>query len=56
MFKRFMLGFVLGVGLMYWYIHYSEEAVTNAEHWAGTSAAQYRGDAHKQAADQLFNH
>jgi hypothetical protein len=56
MFKRFMIGFVLGVGLMYWYIHYSGETVTNAEQWAGDSAAAYRGDAHKRAADQALGH
>ena len=33
MFKRFMIGFVLGIGAMYWYIHKSDELVTDADQW-----------------------
>lgn len=55
MLKRFMMGFVLGVCLMYWYIHRYQETVSDAEHWMGDSASSYRGDAHKRAADKVLN-
>lgn len=44
MFKRFMIGFVLGVGAMYWYIHHAEKTLADAEQWMQRSASAYRDD------------
>jgi hypothetical protein len=51
MFKRFMIGFVLGVGAMYWYIHNSEATFSDASQWMQRSASQYRDDKIHQAVD-----
>ena len=52
MFKRFMIGFVIGIGAMYWYIHQSDQMVTDADQWMQRSASQYRGDRDHQLVDQ----
>jgi hypothetical protein len=52
MFKRFMIGFVLGIGGMYWYIHNSSELVTDADQWIQRSSSQYRGDHDHQLIEQ----
>jgi hypothetical protein len=51
MFKRFMIGFLLGVGGMYWYIHHSEQVFTGADQWMQRSASHYRNDKVHQAVD-----
>jgi hypothetical protein len=51
MFKRFMIGFVLGVGGMYWYIHNADETMKSASTWMQRSASQYRDDKIHQAVD-----
>ena len=51
MLKRFMIGFVLGVGSMYWFIHHAEDSVTSANTGMQRSAAQYRDDKVHQAVD-----
>ena len=55
MLKRFMLGFLIGIGAMYWYLQDSGAAVDDARNWADTSASNYRADSHKQAADRELN-
>lgn len=52
MFKRFMIGFVVGIGAMYWYIHNGEQVVTNADEWMQRSASQYRGDKDHDLVEQ----
>jgi hypothetical protein len=52
MLKRFMIGFVLGIGTMYWYLHYYENTFADANQWMERSASQYRGDRHHQIVDQ----
>lgn len=52
MLKRFMIGFVLGVGAMYWYIHHAEETFSSASGWVQHSASQYRDDKIHQAVDE----
>jgi hypothetical protein len=52
MLKRFMIGFVLGVGAMYWYIHYSQAAFSGADQWVERSASYYRGDRDHQLVEQ----
>lgn len=44
MLKRFVLGFILGLGIMYWYIHDSGRYVGKAHTWMENSASGYRGD------------
>jgi hypothetical protein len=52
MLKRFIVGFVIGVGAMYWYIHHAEETFEDASHWMQRSASQYRDDKIHQAANE----
>lgn len=54
MFKRFMIGFVLGLGIMYWYLNNSEESWSDIIGWGDKAASGYRGDKDKAAADELF--
>jgi hypothetical protein len=49
MVKRFVLGFLLGVGVMYWYIHHSEAFLEGASQWMENSASEYRGDREHRA-------
>lgn len=44
MLKRFLVGFLIGIGAMYWWIHRSEETFANAQGWMERSASNYRGD------------
>jgi hypothetical protein len=52
MLKRFMIGFVLGVGSMYWFIHHADSTFANANGWMQRSASHYRDDKIHQAVDQ----
>lgn len=52
--KRFVIGFVIGVGLMYYYLHYGESIQTEATGWFQGSASGYRGDAHHKAAREAL--
>jgi hypothetical protein len=54
MFKRFMIGFVLGIGAMYYYLHYGEQIASDSTRWAESSASKYRGDTRKKAADEVL--
>ncbi len=52
--KRFVIGFVIGVGLMYWYLTHGETLLSMAEGWFRGAAANYRDDKqHKAAQDVL---
>ncbi len=52
--KRFVIGFVIGVGLMYYYLHYGERVEAGAFSWFQGSASKYRGDAHHRAAREAL--
>ncbi len=52
MLKRFMIGFVLGIGAMYWYIHNADSTVASADQWMKNSAAAYRDDQVHRAVDR----
>jgi hypothetical protein len=52
MLKRFLIGFVLGIGAMYWYIHSSEDLVAGTAKWFETSASGYRDDKAHRAIDR----
>ena len=44
MVKRFTIGFLLGLGLMYWYIHQSDDLFAQGDQWFQSSSSGYRGD------------
>lgn len=50
--KRFLIGFILGIGLMYWYIHQSEELLAGMGSWMDKSASGYRADGHRAAIER----
>ena len=49
-FKRFVMGFVVGVGIMYWYLHYSETTKNDTLAWFHGAASNYRDDRQHEAA------
>ena len=54
MVKRFMIGFVAGLGLMYYYLHYYNVVAGDAKQWGTKAASSYRGDKTKSLADELL--
>jgi len=52
--KRFIIGFIIGIGLMYWYLHNGTAFEDGTIQWFQHSASGYRGDAHQNAAHQLL--
>jgi hypothetical protein len=52
MFKRFVIGFVVGICGMYWYIHQSDDLVSDASSWMERSASHYRGDRDHELVEQ----
>jgi hypothetical protein len=54
MFKRFMIGFLLGIGIAYYYLHHGGQIIASATRWADTSAGRYRGDSRHQAANEVL--
>jgi len=55
MLRRFILGFVVGLGLMYYYLHHGEQVVGEAKQWGSSAASHYRGDRDRNLADELLN-
>ena len=52
--KRFMVGFIIGVGLMYWYLNHGEAVQEFTRGWFEGAASKYRDDkAHSAARDAL---
>ena len=52
--KRFTIGFAVGIGLMYWYLHYSEATRLSTISWFSHAASNYRGDPTHKAAKEEF--
>ena len=52
--KRFAIGFVIGVGLMYYYLHNGDRLQADVSGWFQGSASRYRGDAHHDAAREAL--
>ncbi len=52
--KRFVLGFLLGVGLMYWYLHNTELGKSDTVTWMSGAVTDYRGDKEHDAARQAL--
>ena len=48
--KRFVIGFVVGVGLMYYYLHYGDTIESTTRGWFTGAASKYRDDAQHGAA------
>jgi hypothetical protein len=53
--KRFIVGFVVGVGLMYWYLHYGDALEANTRRWFEGAASNYRDDKQHDAAREVFD-
>ena len=52
--KRFTLGFAVGIGLMYWYLHYAESTKADTFSWFQGTASNYRDDAQHKAAKEAL--
>lgn len=52
--KRFVIGFILGVGAMYWYLHNADIVATQGRHWFERSASEYRDDKQHKAAREVL--
>ena len=48
--KRFVIGFLVGIGLMYLYLYKSDTMQTEVSRWLHGTASKYRGDTEHQAA------
>jgi hypothetical protein len=55
MLKRFILGFAVGMGAMYYYLHHGEEVAQDAKQWGSKAASEYRGDKDRKLADEVLN-
>lgn len=51
-FKRFVIGYVLGITVMYWYLNNGEEVLAGWDYWFQDSASNYRGDSKHRAIDR----
>jgi hypothetical protein len=52
--KRFTIGFIVGVALMYWYLNNGEAVEQFTRGWFAGAASKYRDDkAHSLAHDAL---
>ena len=52
--KRFVIGFLVGLGLMYLYLHQGDAMQTEVGRWFQGSASNYRGDAEHKAAREAL--
>jgi hypothetical protein len=52
--KRFVIGFLVGIGLMYLYLHHGDAVQTEVRRWFQGSASKYRGDAEHEAAREAL--
>jgi hypothetical protein len=52
--KRFVVGFLVGVALMYFYLHQGEAVQTGVSGWFRSSATHYRGDTEHKAAREAL--
>ena len=52
--KRFVIGFLIGVALMYYYLHQGDAVQTQIGRWFHGSASKYRGDSEHSAAREAL--
>ena len=51
MLKRFLIGFAIGIGATYWYLHNSDEFFSTTGRWFERSASGYRDDRTHEAIE-----
>ena len=52
--KRFLIGFIAGIGIMYYYLHYGDAVKSDTRTWFRGEASKYRDDkVHRAARDVL---
>ena len=52
--KRFVIGFIVGIGLMYYYLHYAESLESDTRGWFSGAASNYRHDGEHKAAKEAL--
>jgi hypothetical protein len=52
--KRFVIGFAVGVGLMYYYLHYKQIVLMDGTSWFKGAASKYRDDKQHEAARDVL--
>lgn len=52
--KRFVIGFVVGVGMMYWYLHHADSLKLGTFDWFHGAASNYRDDKQHKAAREAL--
>ena len=52
--KRFIIGFIVGIGIMYWYLRNGEAVEMQARRWFEGSASRYRDDKQHEAAREIL--
>ncbi len=52
--KRFLIGFLTGVALMYYYLHQGDAIQAQIGRWFQGSASKYRGDSEHRAAREAL--
>jgi|APFre7841882630_1041343.scaffolds.fasta_scaffold507538_2 hypothetical protein len=52
--KRFVIGFLVGIGLMYVYLYKGDTVQTEVSRWLYGAASKYRGDTEHQAAREAL--
>ena len=52
--KRFVIGFVVGVGLMYWFLNHGEAVQSATRGWFQGTAEKYRDDKQHNAAREAL--
>jgi hypothetical protein len=52
--KRFLIGFLAGLGLMHWYLQYGDSVQRETRRWFENAGTKYRGDTtHDAAREEL---
>jgi hypothetical protein len=52
--KRFVVGFIIGVGAMYWYLHNADDLQSRTWGWFNGAASNYRDDKQHRAAREAL--
>ncbi len=52
--KRFIIGFLVGIGLMHYYLHHGAEIESSTRKWFEGAAANYRDDKQHKAAREAL--
>jgi len=52
--KRFVIGFIIGIGLMYWYLRNADTLQSSTFNWFNGAASNYRDDKQHKAAREAL--